>query len=92
MLQNKIEQQVKDKMDKTKEVEMQKEKTLVKNQERLERKNYIVIMRLENSSKNAKERLIELLKEKLKIKIEYKVKWVTEVGFSKKIILVGICC
>ena len=54
-------------MDKTKEVEMQEIKALVENKERLERKNNIVIMGLKNSSKNAKERAIELLKEKLEI-------------------------
>ena len=41
-------------MDKTKEVEMQEIKTLVENQERMERKNNIVIMGLENSNKMLK--------------------------------------
>ena len=43
MIENKIELRVKEKIDKTKEVEMQKIKTLVENQERMERKNNIVI-------------------------------------------------
>ena len=54
-LENRIEQRIKEKMDETKEVEMQKIKTLVENQERLERKNNIVIMGLENGGKNARE-------------------------------------
>jgi len=41
---------------------MQKIKTLVENQERIERNNNIVIMGLENSSKNAKDRAIEIFK------------------------------
>ena len=50
MLENKIEQRFKDNMDKTKAIEMHKIGTLVENQER---KNNIVIMELENSSKNS---------------------------------------
>ena len=65
MLQNKIEQQVKEKMYKTNEIEMQQIKTLEENQERLEKKNNIVvIMGLENSSKNANEKAMKLFKEK----------------------------
>jgi len=90
MLENKIEQRFKEKMDKTKEIEMQKVKTIIENQERIERKNNIVIMRLENSSKNAKDRAIEFFKEKLEIQIEDKVKWVKEVGINKKLILVSL--
>ena len=75
-------------MDKTKEVEMQKIKTIVENQERIERKNNIVIMGLENNSKNAKDRAIEFFKERLEI--EDKVKWVKEEGYNKKIILVSL--
>ena len=37
MVENRIEQRVKEKMDKTKEIVMQKIKTLVENQERLEK-------------------------------------------------------
>jgi len=70
-------------MDKTKKVEMQKIKTLVENQRRSDRKNNIVIMRLENSSKNAKEKVIELFKEKLEIQIEDQVKWVKEDSIRK---------
>ena len=77
-------------MVKTKEVEMQKIKTLVENQKKLERKNNIVIMALENRSKNAKEIEIELFKENVEIQIENKVKWVKEMGFNKKIILVSL--
>ena len=62
MLENKIEQRFKEKMNKTKEVEMQKIKTIVENRERIERRNNIVIMGLENSSKNAKDRAIEFFK------------------------------
>ena len=62
---------------------MQKIKTLVENQRRSDRKNNIVIMRLENSSKNAKEKVIELFKEKLEIQIEDQVKWVKEDSIRK---------
>ena len=51
---------------------MQKIKTSVENQERVERKNNIVIMGLENSSENAKETAIELYKERLEIQIVIK--------------------
>ena len=44
-------------------------------------------MGLENSSKNAKDRVIEFFKEKLQIQ---KVKCVKEVGFDKKVILVSL--
>ena len=43
---------------------------IVENQERIERKNDIVIMGLENNSKNAKARAIEFFKEKLEIQIK----------------------
>jgi len=39
---------------------MQRIKASVENKERLERKNNTVVMRLENISKNAKEKAIEL--------------------------------
>ena len=47
-------------------------------------------MGLENSSKNAKERAIELFKENLEMQMEDKVKLVKEVGFNKKVILVSL--
>ena len=77
-------------MDNSKEVEMQKIKALLENQERLERKNNIVTMRLENSSRNGKVRAIESFREKLEIQIEGKVKWFKEVRFNKKVILVSL--
>ena len=49
-----------------------------------------MIIGLENSSKNAKERGIELFKEKLEIRIEDKVKWIKEVKFNKNVILVDL--
>ena len=81
---NKIEQRVKEKMDQTREVEMQRIKILRENQERWERGNNTVKMGLENGSKNAKERAIELFKEKVEIQIEDKVKWVKEVDSIRK--------
>ena len=89
-LEHKIEQQVKKKMDKTKKLEMQKIKTSVENQERLERKNNIVIIGLENSSKNANEKALNLFKKNLEIQIEDEIKWIKEVGFNKTVILVSL--
>ena len=54
MVENKIEQRVKEKMDETKEVETQKIKILIENQKRLETNNNILIMRLENGGKMLK--------------------------------------
>ena len=53
-------------MDETREVEMQKIMTLVENQES------VVIMGLENNSKNAQGKAIELFEEKLEIKMRKK--------------------
>ena len=64
---------------------MQKRKTLIENQEKLERKYIIVIMELENIVKCERERdrAIELFKEKLEIRREDKVKLVKEMGFNR---------
>ena len=47
-------------------------------------------MGLENSSKNAKERAIDLFEEKLEVQLEDKVRWIKEVEFNKKEILISL--
>ena len=70
---------------------MHKIKTLVEYRERLDRENSFVIMRLENSSKMLqRERAIEFFQEKLEIQIEDKVKWVKEMRFCQKVILISL--